>query len=88
MPPTDTLTADPIAELARPIAGVSIELYARIVKSIQIVNHDLSLLAPMAAAHGVPRDAWVQARLGWNERIATEPAIRELFQVLYRGSSS
>jgi hypothetical protein len=84
----DPMHVDPIAELVRPIAGVSIELYARVVKSIEMVNHDLSLLEPMAAAHGVPRDAWARARRGWNERIALEPAICALFQVLYRSQSS
>lgn len=79
---------DPVARLVEPVAGVSLELYARIVKSIEMVNHDLSLLTPMAAAHGVHHDAWATARREWNVRIADEPAVRALFQVLYGSVAS
>lgn len=66
-----------------PIAGVGLELYARIVRSIAMMNHDLSMLAPMAALHGVGNDDWVTARDGWNRRIASDPAVSYLFRELY-----
>jgi hypothetical protein len=79
---TDGLDTDVMPSL-RPIAGVSLELYARIVRSIATMNHDLSMLAPMAALHGVDHDAWVEARTGWNQRIAVDGAVNSLFCVLY-----
>lgn len=74
---------DPIDDLMQPIAGVSLELYARIVRAIAMVNHDLSMLEPMAALHGVSREAWAEARRGWNLRIGVEPAVNQVFLVLY-----
>jgi len=79
---TDGLDTDVMPSL-RPIAGVSLDLYARIVRSIATMNHDLSMLAPMAALHGVDHDAWVEARTGWNQRIAVDGAVNSLFCVLY-----
>ncbi len=67
----------------QPIAGVGLDLYARIIRSIALMNHDLSMLAPMAALHGVGQDEWVQARHGWNERIASDDAVIYLFRELY-----
>ncbi len=67
-----------------PIAGVSLELYARIVRSIATVNHDVSMLGPMAALHGVDAAAWNQARSGWNRRIASDQAITVLFREMYQ----
>ena len=77
---------DGIEQLMSPIAGVSLELYARIVRSIAMVNHDLSMLEPMAALHGVTREAWAEARRGWNLRIGAEPAVIQVFQVLYHST--
>ncbi len=71
------------ADSLQPIAGVGLDLYARIVRSIALMNHDLSMLAPMAALHGVGHDEWVQARQGWNERIASDDAVNYLFRELY-----
>jgi hypothetical protein len=77
------LTSSPSSSSMQPIAGVSLELYARIVRSIEMVNHDLSMLSPMAALHGVDGLAWDEARRGWNARIATDPEINVLFRELY-----
>ena len=76
-------TSEHQADALTPIAGVDLELYARIVRSIALMNHDLSMLAPMAALHGVGNDAWVTAREGWNRRIASVPAVNYLFRELY-----
>ena len=76
-------TDDRRADSLQPIAGVGLDLYARIVRSIALMNHDLSMLAPMAALHGVGQDEWVLARQGWNERIATDDAVNYLFRELY-----
>jgi len=67
----------------QPIAGVTLELYARIMRSIAMTNHDLSMLTPMAALHGVDHDSWSEARLGWNSRIATDDAVNSLFCECY-----
>lgn len=88
MSTTAQLTMDDELDLLQhpsthPIAGVSLELYARIVRSISLMNHDLSMLTPMALLHGVDRDAWDEARLGWNVRIATDEAVNFLFLELY-----
>jgi hypothetical protein len=79
------LDADVVPAL-EPIAGVSLELYVRIVRSISMMNHDLSMLAPMAALHGVDHESWVEARTGWNQRIAGDGAVNSLFRVLYETS--
>lgn len=85
------MTMEPEAEPGtradiEPIAGVSLELYASIVRSIAMVNHDVSMLGPMAALHGVDAAAWSQARSGWNHRIATDQTVTVLFCELYRTS--
>ena len=69
-------------ELLEPIAGVGIELYAAIVRSIAVFDHDLSMLSSMAALHGVGHDAWERARRGWSERLAEHPAVDHVFRVL------
>jgi hypothetical protein len=76
-------TEDRRAAALQPVAGVSLELYARIVRSIALMNHDLSMLAPMAALHGVGQDEWGRARHVWNQRIASDDAVNYLFRELY-----
>ena len=65
------------------IAGVDLELYTLIVRSIAAMNHDLSMLGPMAALHGLEPAQWHEARQGWNQRIATDGAVNSLFRELY-----
>ncbi len=70
----------------RPVAGVTLELYAQIVRSIAMMNHDLSMLTPMAALHGVDDQSWNEARRGWNIRIATDDAVNSAFCVSYHSA--
>lgn len=68
-----------------PIAGVSLELYARIVKAIAPLNYDQSALPGIAASHGVDSASWQQAHDGWNARIQGDPAVARAFSDVYRG---
>ncbi|MEZ5221296.1 MAG: hypothetical protein R2743_07355 [Ilumatobacteraceae bacterium] len=79
-----TATPDPsgMDEVLQPIAGVGLELYAAIVRSIAVFEHDLSMLTSMAALHGVDHDTWERARRGWSARLAEHPAVDHLFRVL------
>ena len=67
-----------------PIAGVSLELYARIVKAIAPLNYDQSALPGIAASHGVDSASWQQAHDGWNARIQGDPAVAKAFSDVYR----
>ena len=67
-----------------PIAGVSIELFAQISKGLAAYGYDQSKAVEVAAAKGVPADAWAEALDGWNARIATDPSVAQRFNALYR----
>ena len=67
-----------------PIAGVSIELFAEVCKGLAAYGYDQSKAVEVAAAKGVPGDAWEQALAGWNQRIAANPAVAQRFNALYR----
>ena len=68
-----------------PIAGVSLDLYAQISKDLAGVGYDQSQAAGLAAARGVPADAWQAALDGWNARMQTNPAVARQFNALYTG---
>ena len=61
----------PADEALTPIAGVTIERYAAIVRGIASYNYDQSMLPGIAADQGVPIDTWRQVHEGWNARIKT-----------------
>jgi hypothetical protein len=67
-----------------PIAGVSIELYAEISKGLAAYGYDQSKAVELAAAKGIPADAWAEALAGWNQRIAADPSVAQRFNTLYR----
>lgn len=81
--------APPVAAAAEgdlaPIAGVSIELYAEISKSLAEVNYDQSRAPEMAARKGVAAADWEAAMTGWNARITANPAVAKQFNSLYMG---
>jgi hypothetical protein len=82
-------TAQPSAAAGpgyEPIAGVSLELFAQICKGLAAYGYDQSKGAAVAATKGVAPDAWQQALDGWNERIRSNPAMAQRFNVLYQGS--
>lgn len=68
-----------------PIAGVSLQQYAVIVKAIAPLNYDQSALPGIAASHGIDGASWQQAHDGWNARIQSDPAVARAFSDVYRG---
>lgn len=68
-----------------PIAGVSLQQYAVIVKAIAPLNYDQSALPGIAASHGIDGTSWQQAHDGWNARIQGDPAVARAFSDVYRG---
>lgn len=76
--------AAPATGALEPIAGVGLELYARIVKAIAPLNYDQSALPGIAASHGVDGASWQQAHDGWNARIQGDPSVAKAFSDIYR----
>lgn len=68
-----------------PIAGVSLELYTEIAKSLATVNYDQSKGPEMAAKKGVVAADWQAAVDGWNARMKANPAVAKRFNALYMG---
>lgn len=73
----------PSEEAMAPIVGVTLEEYARVVRGIAAYNYDQSMLAGMAADHGIAADRWPHAHSGWNRRIQTDPAVARRFSDIY-----
>jgi hypothetical protein len=67
------------------IAGVSLELYAEISRSLAEVGYDTSQSHEMAARKGVSAAAWDAAVEGWNARMRSNPAVGQRFNALYTG---
>lgn len=78
-------TLGPQAGGLDPIAGVSLQQYAVIVKAIAPLNYDQSALPGIAASHGIDGASWQQAHDGWNARIQGDPAVARAFSDIYRG---
>lgn len=74
---------EPAVDQLVPIAGVSLELYARIVRGIAAYNYDSSMLPALAAQHGVGEPDWIAAHHGWNGRIRRDPAVAHRFTEVY-----
>ncbi len=75
----------PDAELLEPIAGVSLEMYARVVRGTGAYNFDSSMLPTLAGQFGIGDDAWHQAHVGWNDRIRSDPGVAHRFTAVYHG---
>lgn len=69
-----------------PIAGVDIELWARIAKGIAPYGYDASKLPAVAASFGVAPADWAVAVEGWNTRLAADPGVAQRFNALYRAA--
>jgi hypothetical protein len=69
-----------------PIAAVSLELYARISKSLATIDYDLSQSVRLAGDQGVSEENWAVAVEGWNARMAANPAVGTKFSALYAAS--
>lgn len=68
-----------------PIAGVSLEQYVEISKSLSAHGYDQSKAAEVAASKGVSAQSWEAAVAGWNSRITANRAIGQRFNQLYMG---
>ena len=66
-----------------PIAGVSLELYVAISKSLAALNDDQSKAADVAASNGVAESDWSAAVDGWNARLCSNPSVGQRFNLLY-----
>lgn len=66
------------------IAGVDLQTYAKIVKSIAPLNYDQALLPGIAASNGVDAASWTQAHDGWNARIKSDPGVASAFSAAYQ----
>ncbi len=69
-----------------PIAGVSLEQYAAVVKRGAACGHDSSELARAAAARGISPVAWQIAVTGWNARLRGDAAVARRFNLRYQES--
>lgn len=67
-----------------PIAGVSLELYAKISKELANRGGDQSLAPTIAAEHGVDGDSWDAAVAGWNQRMSQDQSVGAQFSAIYR----
>lgn len=78
-------TATPSEADLAPIAGVTLELYAEISKSLAEVSYDLAKAPELAGARGIAAADWQVAVEGWNQRMQASPAVAQQFNRLYTG---
>jgi hypothetical protein len=69
-----------------PIAGVSLEQFARVSKGVAAYNYDAAKLPDVALSQGIDPVSWQSAHQGWNDRIKANPAVAQQFNQLYRVS--
>jgi hypothetical protein len=74
---------EPLPGNLEPIAGVTLERYATIVKGIAAYGYDQSKLVQVAAANGVAAGDWLAAQDGWSARIQADRAVGSRFNQLY-----
>jgi hypothetical protein len=66
-----------------PIAGVTLETYTKIIKSLGANAGDESAQVMAAQANGVNAGDWSTAKEGWGARIKDDRAIGSRFNTLY-----
>jgi hypothetical protein len=74
---------EPSAAALEPIAGVDLPTYTAVVKGIAAFGYDSARLPEVAATHGISAADWAVAQAGWGERIQTDKALGNRFNVLY-----
>ena len=74
---------EPLPGNLEPIAGVTLERYATIVKGIAAFGYDQSKLVEVAATNGVAAGDWLAAQDGWSTRIQADRAVGSRFNQLY-----
>ena len=67
-----------------PVVGVSLAVYAAIVKESAEFGHDPAMMAELAAGFGISDEDWPIAVAGWNARFHTHPAVAQRFNQSYR----
>lgn len=73
----------------QPIAGVSLEQYAKLSALMKDTGGDLEKCAQIAEAHGVTRANWDEAVKGWSARMsdaATAMQVATVFMPLYQAA--
>jgi hypothetical protein len=75
------------AEL-EPIAGVSLELYAQLAKTVGERKLDQAGTEQLVQAQGLPATAWQEAYDGWNARMKNNMALSVQYGNLYQQSVS
>ena len=66
-----------------PVAGVSLDQYAAIVKCAAGFGHDPAKMAEVAEARGISSVAWQMAVTGWNARLRGDAAVARRFNLRY-----
>ena len=69
--------------LFQPIAGVDLTTFAQISSGLAKFGYDQTEAFGLAASQGVDSVSWQAALDGWNQRIATYPAVARRFNALY-----
>ena len=80
--PTDRHAPAPRG-LFQPIAGVDLTTFAQISSGLAKFGYDQTEAFGLAASQGVDAASWQAALDGWNQRIATYPAVARRFNTLY-----
>jgi hypothetical protein len=68
-----------------PVAGVSIETYAAISRTLTDRGGDQAAAPGIAAEHGVDQASWDAAVAEWNARMQRNPAVGTRFSQLWQG---
>ena len=77
------MTAQPEPGNLVPIAGVDLDVYARIVKGIAAFQYDETKLPVVAGMFGVDPSAWAEAQAGWGARIQADRGVGRRFNEIY-----
>lgn len=73
------------ADVFEPIAGVELATFAQISAGLAQYGYDQTKAVGLAAAQGIDSTSWQAALDGWNQRIASHPAVAQRFNALYTG---
>ncbi len=66
-----------------PIAGITIEVYAKLSKRIGTEGLDDTGVANMVVGQGYSKEAWDEAYTGWNDRFKGNTALAVHFGTIY-----
>ena len=77
------MTAQPAPGNLAPIAGVDLDVYARIVKGVAAFQYDETKLPVVAGMFGVDPSAWAEAQAGWGARIQADRGVGRRFNEIY-----